>query len=607
MHNATVFIAVIGVIGIGAQWIAWRFRFPAIVLLLVAGLVIGPVTGWLVPSEVLGKLINPLVAAAVAIILFEGGLTLDFGYLRDSGQALRRVVFMAAPLMWAAIAACAHYVAGLSWATSAVMGGILVVTGPTVVQPLLQNARLDKRVASILQWEAIVNDPVGALFATIAFVVFTKLVGGGDLVQVGIMLTLTILAAGLFGYVLGRAVSFLYRTVWVPEYLKVPLLFVLVLGCFVAGNALLDEAGLAAVTVMGVTLANSRIASLTEIRRFKEHAAVLLVSGVFVLLTANINLANLRALHWSAGIFVALLIFVVRPLIIAVCTIGTKLSWRERLFVGLVAPRGVVAVATAAVFGGALAAAGFADAAELPTIVFGVVLVTVVLVGLATVPFARLLKLSTQTQDGVLIVGCNAWTIALAALLKDMKVPVMIADRSWWRLRAARRAEIPVYYGEILAEAASYNIEHALFGELIAATPGDAYNALVCTDLAPVFGREHVFQIGRMQSQEADPQAIAVAVGGRTLLKSGLNHDALIERVAQGWVFRKTKLSDEFDFNTYYETLADDAELIFALKPDGRLSFATVKTGPRPRGGDIVVAFAKPKDKTPENGSRAGG
>jgi len=607
MHNATVFIAVIGVIGIGAQWIAWRFRFPAIVLLLVAGLVVGPLTGWLVPSDVLGKLINPFVAAAVAVILFEGGLTLDFGHLRDSGQALRRVVFMAAPLMWAAIAACAHYVAGLSWATSAVMGGILVVTGPTVVQPLLQNARLDKRVASILQWEAIVNDPVGALFATIAFVVFTKLVGGGDPVQVGIMLPLTILAAGLLGYALGRAVSFLYRTVWVPEYLKVPLLFVLVLGCFVAGNALLDEAGLAAVTVMGVTLANSRIASLTEIRRFKEHAAVLLVSGVFVLLTANINLASLRALHWSAGIFVALLIFVVRPLIIAVCTIGTKLSWRERLFVGLVAPRGVVAVATAAVFGGALAAAGFADAAELPTIVFGVVLVTVVLVGLATVPFARLLKLSTQTRDGVLIVGCNAWTIALAALLKDMKVPVMIADRSWWRLRAARRAEIPVYYGEILAEAASYNIEHALFGELIAATPGDAYNALVCTDLAPVFGREHVFQIGRMQSQEADPRAIAVAVGGRTLLKSGLNHDALIERIAQGWIFRKTKLSDEFDFDAYYETLADDAELMFALKPDGRLSFATVKTGPRPSAGDTVVAFAKPKDKTPETGSPADG
>jgi hypothetical protein len=323
---------------------------------------------------------------------------------------------------------------------------------------------------------------------------------------------------------------------------------------------------------------------------------------VFVLLTANIDLANVRALDWRAGVFVALLIFAIRPLIIALCTIGTKLNWREKLFVGLVAPRGVVAVATAAVFGGALTAAGFPDARELPTLIFGVVLVTVILVGLSTVPFARLLKLSTQTRDGVLIVGCNAWTIALAKLLKDIDVPVMIADRSWWRLRAARRADIPVYYGEILAEAATYNIEHALFGELIAATPGDAYNALVCTDLAPVFGREHVFQIGRMQSQEADPRAIAVTVGGRTLLKSGLNHDALIERVAQGWTFRKTKLSDEFSFDSYYEILPEDAELMFARKPDGRLSFSTVRSGPRPHAGDIVVAFARPKEAALEAG-----
>jgi hypothetical protein len=183
----------------------------------------------------------------------------------------------------------------------------------------------------------------------------------------------------------------------------------------------------------------------------------------------------------------------------------------------------------------------------------------------------------------------------LAKLLTEISVPVMIADRSWWRLGAARRENVPIYYGEILAEAASYRIDHARFGELIAATAGDSYNALVCTDLAPVFGRQHVFQIGRMKSQEDDPNDIAVSIGGRTLLKSGLSHDALIERIATGWTFRKTKLTAEFGFDDYYATLPDTAELLCALKPDGRVSFATVNTGPRPGPGDTVFAFVPPQ------------
>jgi NhaP-type Na+/H+ or K+/H+ antiporter len=595
MINATAFIAAIGVIGLAAQWLAWRFRLPAIVLLLVAGLTVGPVTGWLPPAHVFGALINPLVAAAVSVILFEGGLTLDFSHLRDAGHAVRRIVLFAAPLMWGAIALASHYVAGLSWPTSAVMGGVLVVTGPTVVQPLLRNARVETRPASVLRWEAIVNDPIGALFAVIAFEGFSQFHAGRNLFVTAVLLGLQIFAAGALGYALGRAVSYTYRTVWVPEYLKVPLLFVVVLACFVLGNALLDEAGLAAVTVMGVTIGNSRIASLTEIRRFKEHAAVLLVSGVFVLLAANMNLRDLATIGWRPMVFGLALVVAIRPVIVMLTTLGSNLAWRERLFVGLVAPRGIVAVAMASVFGSALVGLGIRDGAQLTSIIFAVVIITVVLFGLITVPLARMLKLAAQSADGILIVGCNAWTIALASLLKDIELPVMIADRSWWRLSAARQADIPVYYGEILAEAAAYQIDRAKFAELIAATPGNSYNALVCTDLAPEFGREHVFQIGRMKSQEMDPNDIALTLGGRTLLKSGLDHDTLIERIAQGWTFRKTKLTEQFDFGAYSSGLSDDAEIIFALKPDGRVSFATINAEPDPGVGDLIVAFVSPK------------
>jgi len=592
MTNATLFFAAVGVVGMAAQWLAWRFRIPAIILLLAAGLVFGPATGILVPAHILGSLIQPMVAAAVAIILFEGGLTLDFAGLKDASQAVQRIVFVTAPLMWLLITLTAHYVALLSWPTATVLGGILVVTGPTVVQPLLRNAKMEPRPASVLRWEAIVNDPIGALFAVLAFEVFVQSHTGKPALEIGLSLATYIAIAGGLGYGLARAISYAYRTTLVPEYLKVPMLFVLVLACFVGGNLLLDEAGLLAVTVMGVTLGNSKIASLAEIRRFKEHAAVLLVSGVFVVLTANIDPHMLMTLNLPMAFFVGLLIVVLRPVGVFITTIGTNLTWKERLLIGWVAPRGVVAVATAAVFGTVLVANGAPDGARVPALVFAIVLVTVVLYGLTTVLLARWLGLASSAQPGVLIVGANPWTLALAETFKELEIPATIADQSWMRLKPVRDAAVPTYYGEILAEAASHRLDHARFGELIAATDSNPYNTLVCTDLAPIFGRQHAYQIGRMESQEADPNDIALTLGGRTLMKAGFDHDGLNRRLQDGWVFRKTKLTDTFDFDAYFATLTENAQLLFALKADGRLSFATTNSGPRPAPGDTVVAFS---------------
>jgi NhaP-type Na+/H+ or K+/H+ antiporter len=592
MTNATLFFAAVGVIGMACQWLAWRLSAPPIVLLLFAGLVAGPATGVILPAKVLGGLITPFVAAAVAIILFEGGLSLDFRGLRDASQAVRRVVIIAAPLIWALIALSAHFVVMLSWPTSTVIGGILVITGPTVVQPLLRHARLDMRTAAVLRWEAIVNDVVGTLFAVLAFEAFAGMRSGSGGLQIAARMAAdTGVAAGL-GYAMGKAISYAYRTTFMPEYLKVPTIFVAVLACFVAGNRIMDEAGLLAVMIMGVTIGNSRIASLTEIRRFKEHAAVLLVSGVFVVLTANISRAMLSLPDPRSAIFAALLVFVIRPFGIALSTFGTNLAWRERLLIGWVAPRGVVAVAAAAVFGGALARAGVADGARIPALVFAIVMCTVVLYSLTTVPFARWLGLASSAQPGVLIVGSNDWTVALAKVLKSLDVEVMIADSSWWRLKPARQAGVAVYYGEILAELTEHRLDHARFGHLIAATESDSYNTLVCTDLGPTFGRQHVFQIGRMKSQELDPRDVALTLGGRTLMKAGYDLDSLTRRLGEGWDFRKTKLTDEFDLDRYRETLADESQLLFYLKPNGTLSFATVSPGPAPVAGDMVISFA---------------
>lgn len=577
-----------------SQWLAWRFGIPAIILLLSAGLLAGPGTGLLLPKQQLGALLQPMVAVAVAIILFEGGLTLDARGLRDAAQAVRRMVVVVAPLMWVSIAAAAHYIGLLSWPSACVLAGIMVVTGPTVVQPLLRNARMNPRPAAVLRWEAIVNDPIGALFAVLAYEVFVQTQSAASLSEVTAKLILCVVAAAAIGAALGKAISYCYRTTWVPEYLKVPLLFVLVVACLVSGNLLLDEAGLLSVTAMGVVLGNSRIASLAEIRRFKEHAAVLLVSGVFVLLTADIDPATISNLTWRYGLFAVVLILVLRPACVCIGTLGTNLTWRERLLISWVAPRGVVAVATSAVFGQLLAQHGVTDGTAIAPLVFAIVLATVILFGLTTGPLARRLKLASTSSSGVLIVGCNEWTVALARACQSIELPVMLADRSWYQLKRAREAGLPSYYGEILSEAAEHRLDRAQFGQMIAATDSHAYNTLVCTDLGPTFGRQHVFQVGRLESEEQDPQDIATALGGRTLMKAGYDLESLLARLRAGWVFRKTKLTEAFDFEAYQATLPAEAQFILSLNPGGTVYFATINSGPNPAAGDMVLSFGPP-------------
>jgi hypothetical protein len=377
------------------------------------------------------------------------------------------------------------------------------------------------------------------------------------------------------------------------ELLKFPNLFVLVLASFVAGNLLLDEAGLLTVMVMGVTLGNSRIASLTEIRRFKEHAAVLLVSGVFVILTSDIQPQMVKILDWHSVAFAALLIFVIRPAAIFVSTAFSNLGWRETVLLAWVAPRGVVAVATAAVFGDVLVAHGAADGVKVPALTFAIVLISVILFGITTAPLARRLKLASTSPSGVLIVGCNPWTLSLAMALKSLEIGTIIADRSWRQLKPARDAAIPTYYGEILAEAAEHRLEHALFGQVIAATDSHSYNTLVCTDLGPQFGRQHVFQVGRLESDELDPEEIALSLGGRTLMKAGYDLDSLIDKLRDGWTFRKTKLSDEFDFKAFTDSLPEDAQIILSVALNGTLHFATVSGNLEPAAGASLLTFTK--------------
>ena len=298
-------IALVGALGVGAQWLAWRLQLPGIVLMLLAGVIAGPVLGILDPARDIGPLVAPMVSVAVAIILFEGGLTLNFHQLSDAATGVKRLVFVGAPLGWLTSAMALHYGAGLGWQASADFGGIMIVTGPTVIAPLLRQAKLGRRPAALLQWEAIVNDPIGALAAVLAFELVVVLNTTETVSHAAQVLALGVVVATILGALGGYGIARAFKQGWVPEYMKVPVLFVVLIAIFAASDTVLHESGLLAVTIMGVVIANAELPSYTELRRFKEHATVLLVSGVFILLAASLDFSTLGQLNWRAALFVA--------------------------------------------------------------------------------------------------------------------------------------------------------------------------------------------------------------------------------------------------------------------------------------------------------------
>ena len=599
MQDQTLVIAVVGVLGIGAQWIAWRSGWPAIVLMLFAGFMAGPVLGLFDPEAVFGDLLETMVSIGVALILFEGGLSLNFRELRHSGQAVWRLATIGVLVGWFLGALAAHEVAGLVLPVAVLFGGILVVTGPTVVIPLLRQSSIQTRPASILKWESIVNDPTGALCAVIAYEYFRLSVDGATVFEVVPPLLISAALAGLLGYVAAVIIAWAFPRGAVPEYLKVPVLLTAVIGVFVLSNLIEHEAGLVAVTVMGIALANMNVQSLRSIHPFKENIAVLLVSGIFILLSASLEWGDLEYLNWRFAAFLLVLLFVVRPLTIVISLAGSSIPWNERLFLAWIAPRGIVLVAISGLFALRLTELGYDDGNILIGLSFAVVVTTIVAHGFTVDLVARLLKVKGATRPGLLIVGSTPWTIALAKQMLDLKTPVMVVDSSWQRLGLARQKGVPFYHGEILNEATEHNLDLGPYQVLVAATENEAYNTLVCNEFAHEIGRDSVYQLGEA-GNDYDRHSLPVALRGRALFESGWGVTETNERQNEGWVFRKTRLSEEFDYEDAQEKLPESAHMLLLLREGGRMRFFTHAARPEPRAGDIIVTFTPPQQRTAE-------
>ena len=584
-------IALILVLGVAAQWLAWRIKFPAIILLSVFGIVAGPVLHVLQPSLQFGHALEVIISLSVAVVLFDGGLNLRFHELQHAAIGVRRLVYLGVPISFVLYSLATHYIGGLSWPVAMVFGAIIVVTGPTVILPLLRQTKLTRRVAFYLKWEAIINDPIGALLAVLVFEYFIYSASGRFSGQVAWDLAIAIGAGGVCGggvaYLLGLA----FRRHFVPEYLKLPITLALAVGVFVSANAVQDEAGLLAVTVMGIVMGNMHLPSIEEMRRFKESITILLVSIIFILLTANLDPRILSHLRWGGALLILAIMLVARPLAVWVATFGAGMPGRERLLLAWIAPRGVVAVATVGVLAPRLQAAGYQDADLLVPLMFALVFITVLIHGLTLERIARAFGLAAAVSNRVLIVGASPWTTGFAQVLIDSGANALVVDTSWHQLSGPRLAGIPVYYGEILSESAEASLELHDVGILLAATSNDAYNALVCTAFAPSMGRGQAFQLPMYATEAGDPKGVARGMRGRIAFGETALYEDLWRHLNQGWVFQKTHLTETYTLEKYLADCPEGTLQLMVVKNGGGLVLHAQSAPFTPASGDTIISF----------------
>ncbi len=578
--------------GITAQVIAARLRIPAIVLLLALGFLVGPVLGLMHPTRDFGESLRPLIGLAVAIVVFEGGLALDFRELRATGEGVLRLTAFALPVNFLLGTLAAHFIGGMLWGPAWVFGAILVVTGPTVILPLLRHARLERRSAAFLKWEAIVNDPVGAILTAVVIEILVGVPhGAGETKAVALALHLVegVLVAGGLGVGFALLVAWAFRRDFVPETLKTPVLLALALVAYVVPNLLMHEAGLIGATVFGIALANRHVPGLGELRRFKEALVVLLVSCLFIVLTADLDLGVLNMLSMPILGLTAAILFAVRPAAIWLATLGSDLSRPERLFVGWIGPRGIVAAAVAGLAGPRLTEAGYAGGELIQPTVFAVIVATVILHGFSLRPLARKLGLSAAAETQRLaVVGASAWASDMVVSLHRAGVPVVLIDTSPGALHGARAAGVPTLQAELLSRHAEEGLADHPPDHLLAATRDGLYNALVCTRLGPELGRERVYQLAPSADHLLhEDTGVSRDTRGKVVGTGKIDFDALAGRHEAGWRFEVVPA------NTAVQT---DAIGLLIIKTDGAVEFLSVDNErSAPEEGDRLLALAAPK------------
>lgn len=584
-------LALIVAIGIGSQWLAWRLKLPSILILLTCGIVLGPVLGVLRPNEVPHDLLFPLVSLGVAVILFEGALNLRLHELRGHGIAVRNLCSFGAMINGGLITLATWQFGVLSLDLALLFGTIMTVTGPTVIAPLLRSVRPTPGVANVLQWEGILIDPIGALLAVL---VYEFVAAGHAGEQIALTLGKMLLIGGGLGCASAAAFATALRRRWMPEHLHDVSALAMVLLVFSASNALQRESGLLAVTVMGIWLANVRGIDTEGILHFKESLTVLFVSVLFLVLAARLDPSAIMDLGLGGLAVLGAVMFVARPAAVFASTVGSSLTWRERVVIAWIGPRGIVAAAVTSVFALSLEQKGHPQAALLVPLVFAVILGTVALQGLSARYLARFLGVSEPIARGVLILGANQVGLALAKALKATGRRVIVADTSWEQIAEARMAGVETYFGSIVSEHADQHLDLFGIGRFIACSRRPELNQLACQHFAAELGSRGIYSFATARRSATPEARSAPTAGGAQRLFGGeTTFSSFASALSRGAQIRATKLSASYDFEQYKKREGQRLLPLFGVDPRGRLFVFTDHATWQPQPGWSVLGLVE--------------
>ena len=596
MNEQQILLALggIGIAALGSQWLAWRLKLPAILFLLLTGILAGPVLGWLDPQELFGPLLMPLVSLSVALILFEGSLTLHLSEWGEIGSVVRRLVTIGALSTWAVITLATHWLLGFDWLLALLFGTLTLVTGPTVIVPMLRVVRPKASIANILRWEGIVIDPIGALLAVVVYSFIITRASGEGLSHSLLTFGGVIVCGSLFGIVGGWVMGHILRRQWLPEYLHSLATLATVLAIFIASNTVMHESGLMAVTLMGMWMANMKGVDVRNILHFKENLSIFLISGLFILLAARLDLHAMIALGPVVLVLLLIIQFIARPLNVLLSTFGSKLNWRERTLLAWIAPRGIVAAAVSAIFAIRLDQAGHEGALLLVPLTFAVIIGTVVLQCATARPLARLLKVAEPAPSGFLIVGANGPARAIGKALQQLGSRVLLTDSNWENIRSARMENLPTYFGNPASQHAEVHLDLVGLGHLLALSPSGELNTLAAIRFRHEFGPKRLYTLASGQEiRRTDKHRASDEHRGQSLGNPALTYTQLASELHNGAEIYSTHLTENFTWEDYQALHGDRATLLFARDHNSWVHVVTPESDLKPGAGWTLLALIR--------------
>ncbi|MCS4533346.1 cation:proton antiporter [Neisseria montereyensis] len=574
-------------LGIGAQWLAWYLKQPSILFLLLIGIIIGPVLGYFQPDEVLGKLLFPFISLGVAVILFEGSLTLEFHEVKQHGRMVQNLVTIGAFITIIVISLTAYSLFDMDPQVALLFGSLVCVTGPTVITPLLRSVRPKKNISNILKWEGIIIDPIGAIAVVL---VYEYIISGGHNSSLMLFGEIVLLAF-VMGMVGAALLAFLIKRYWIPEYLRNVFTLAYVLFLFSFSNHLEHESGLLTVTVLGVALANWKGFPRDHILEFNESLTVLLISMLFIILAARMDLAALATVGFSGIVLLLIVMFVARPLAVWASAKGTSLTTNEKLMISWIGPRGIVAAAISSLFAIRLEDQNLQGVELLVPLVFLIIIGTVLIQGLGAKLVGTILQVREPSNNGVLVVGANQAALTVAKAIKEQGFEVLVADASYTNISKARMIGLRTYYGNPVSEHAELHMDLIGIGHMFAMSTDRELNTLCEMHYRHEFGERNVYRL-QLPDEKSRPERhrSQQSFASHYLFGKDMTYSKLASMVSKNARTKTTNITAAYNYTQYQQDNKNAIPLLIIDK-HGVMRVITTDFNPKSQSGYKLVAL----------------